>query len=104
MTSTGSKKLDGVVETIKANEPQKLQGLALYSRFALAGAVCCSVTHGGLTPVDVYVFFFFLFLGSFYPIANRPLRSTRRRCSGRRKKFNIDADLCEAVDRFCTFS
>lgn len=31
------------------------QGLALYSRFALAGAVCCSVTHGGLTPVDVYV-------------------------------------------------
>ncbi|KAI9902180.1 hypothetical protein N3K66_003997 [Trichothecium roseum] len=53
MTSTGSKKLDGVVETIKANEPQKLQGFALYSRFALAGAVCCSVTHGGLTPVDV---------------------------------------------------
>ncbi|CAH0032249.1 hypothetical protein V2G26_001324 [Clonostachys chloroleuca] len=28
-------------------------GLALYSRFALAGAICCSVTHGGLTPVDV---------------------------------------------------
>ncbi|KAL1898924.1 mitochondrial phosphate carrier protein [Sporothrix stenoceras] len=28
-------------------------GLALYSRFALAGAVCCSVTHGALTPVDV---------------------------------------------------
>lgn len=28
-------------------------GLDLYSRFALAGAICCSVTHGGLTPVDV---------------------------------------------------
>ena len=38
-----------------ANTPEKLSGMALYSRFALAGAVCCSVTHGGLTPVDVYV-------------------------------------------------
>ncbi|RAL16728.1 putative mitochondrial phosphate carrier protein (Mir1) [Aspergillus homomorphus CBS 101889] len=28
-------------------------GLGLYSRFAFAGAVCCSVTHGALTPVDV---------------------------------------------------
>lgn len=27
----------------------------LYSKFALAGALCCSVTHGALTPVDVYV-------------------------------------------------
>ena len=44
-----------VVQTIKAEEPAKLSGLALYSRFALAGAVCCSVTHGALTPVDVYV-------------------------------------------------
>lgn len=34
---------------------QPLSGVALYSRFALAGAVCCSVTHGALTPVDVYV-------------------------------------------------
>jgi len=33
--------------------PEKLSGVALYSRFALAGAVCCSVTHGALTPVDV---------------------------------------------------
>ncbi|CEJ60847.1 Putative Mitochondrial phosphate carrier protein [Penicillium brasilianum] len=33
--------------------PKKLSGIDLYSRFALAGAVCCSVTHGGLTPVDV---------------------------------------------------
>ncbi|PGH28242.1 hypothetical protein AJ80_00133 [Polytolypa hystricis UAMH7299] len=28
-------------------------GLSLYSRFAFAGAVCCSFTHGILTPVDV---------------------------------------------------
>ncbi|CAH0017881.1 unnamed protein product [Clonostachys rhizophaga] len=29
------------------------QGIDLYSRFALAGAVGCSVTHGAFTPVDV---------------------------------------------------
>lgn len=34
-------------------EPKKLSGIGLYSRFAFAGAVCCSVTHGALTPVDV---------------------------------------------------
>ncbi|KAI7829859.1 mitochondrial carrier domain-containing protein [Gamsiella multidivaricata] len=28
-------------------------GVALYARFALAGAICCGVTHGSLTPVDV---------------------------------------------------
>ncbi|KAI1319786.1 mitochondrial phosphate carrier protein [Mortierella claussenii] len=28
-------------------------GAALYARFALAGAICCGVTHGALTPVDV---------------------------------------------------
>jgi len=33
--------------------PEKLSGISLYSRFAFAGAVCCSVTHGALTPVDV---------------------------------------------------
>lgn len=36
-------------------KPAQLSGAALYSRFALAGAICCSVTHGALTPVDVYV-------------------------------------------------
>lgn len=30
------------------------EGLDLISRFAFAGAVCCSVTHGAFTPVDVY--------------------------------------------------
>lgn len=33
--------------------PERLSGISLYSRFAFAGAVCCSVTHGALTPVDV---------------------------------------------------
>jgi solute carrier family 25 phosphate transporter 3 len=53
MTSTGSTKLDAIKQNVTANTPEKLSGLALYSRFAFAGAVCCSVTHGGLTPVDV---------------------------------------------------
>lgn len=44
-----------IKDAIKANEPAKLSPLALYSRFAFAGAVCCSVTHGAFTPVDVYV-------------------------------------------------
>ncbi|KAI4257941.1 MAG: hypothetical protein LQ352_001447 [Teloschistes flavicans] len=52
-TSTGSSKIDAAKQVVAAQTPEKLSGLALYSRFALAGAVCCSVTHGGLTPVDV---------------------------------------------------
>jgi solute carrier family 25 phosphate transporter 3 len=52
-TSTGSTKVDAVVQKVAANTPEKLTGVQLYSRFALAGAICCSVTHGGLTPVDV---------------------------------------------------
>lgn len=28
-------------------------GVDLYARFALAGALCCAITHGGMTPVDV---------------------------------------------------
>lgn len=31
------------------------EGIDLYSRFALAGALGCSVTHGAFTPVDVCV-------------------------------------------------
>ncbi|KAK0663602.1 Mitochondrial phosphate carrier protein [Lasiodiplodia hormozganensis] len=30
-----------------------LSGFQLYWRFGFAGAVCCSLTHGALTPVDV---------------------------------------------------
>ncbi|KAL0485806.1 mitochondrial phosphate carrier protein MIR1 [Acrasis kona] len=32
---------------------KRLTGVDLYSRFALAGALCCAITHGALTPVDV---------------------------------------------------
>ena len=39
----------------QAATQKKPEGLALYSRFAFAGAVCCSLTHGAFTPVDVYV-------------------------------------------------
>ncbi|KAI8882896.1 mitochondrial carrier [Backusella circina FSU 941] len=28
-------------------------GANLYARFALAGAICCAITHGAMTPVDV---------------------------------------------------
>lgn len=28
-------------------------GVDLYSRFALAGALCCAITHGAMTPIDV---------------------------------------------------
>ena len=53
-TSTGSVKLDAIKQTAEAKlEPKKLTGLNLYGRFAFAGAVCCSVTHGALTPIDV---------------------------------------------------
>ncbi|ELR06344.1 mitochondrial phosphate carrier protein [Pseudogymnoascus destructans] len=41
------------VAVVKAETPEKLSGAALYSRFAIAGALCCSITHGALTPVDV---------------------------------------------------
>ncbi|KAI1842891.1 hypothetical protein JX265_012020 [Neoarthrinium moseri] len=48
-----SGKIDAAVKEVKANAPGQMSGFQLYSRFALAGAICCSVTHGGLTPVDV---------------------------------------------------
>ncbi|KAI0154397.1 mitochondrial carrier [Xylariaceae sp. FL1272] len=53
MSSSPIDAADAMARKAAANTPEKLSGLALYSRFALAGAVCCSVTHGGLTPVDV---------------------------------------------------
>jgi solute carrier family 25 phosphate transporter 3 len=53
MASNASAKVDAAIHKVTDNAPEKLSGFALYSRFALAGAVCCSVTHGGLTPVDV---------------------------------------------------
>ncbi|RDL39490.1 Mitochondrial carrier [Venustampulla echinocandica] len=50
MAAPTTPKIDAAIQEIA---PQKLSGVQLYSRFALAGAVCCSVTHGALTPVDV---------------------------------------------------
>jgi solute carrier family 25 phosphate transporter 3 len=35
-------------------EIKKPEGFDLYSRFAVAGALGCSITHGAFTPVDVY--------------------------------------------------
>ncbi|KAK3209265.1 hypothetical protein GRF29_69g1271415 [Pseudopithomyces chartarum] len=52
-SSTGSVKLDAIKATAAAANPNAPKGLDLYSRFAFAGAVCCAVTHGGFTPVDV---------------------------------------------------
>jgi hypothetical protein len=56
-TATGSSKLDAVkAKTMAAHiDPTAPTGVNLYARFAFAGAVCCSLTHGALTPVDVYV-------------------------------------------------
>lgn len=54
-TSTGSAKVDAVVQKAAAAVPGTPTGFDLYARFALAGAIGCSVTHGALTPVDVYV-------------------------------------------------
>ena len=55
MAEKAQAKVDAVAQKVigAAGGQEKLSGVALYSRFALAGAICCSVTHGGLTPVDV---------------------------------------------------
>lgn len=42
-----------VKDTIQAKVAPQPTGAALYARFAFAGAVCCAVTHGAFTPVDV---------------------------------------------------
>ena len=52
MSSNAPAPVQQVAEKV-APAPQKMSGLQLYSGFAFAGAVCCSVTHGALTPVDV---------------------------------------------------
>ena len=38
---------------MSAATDNKPKGADLYARFAFAGAMCCSITHGALTPVDV---------------------------------------------------
>ncbi|KAI9668558.1 MAG: mitochondrial phosphate carrier protein [Alyxoria varia] len=52
-TSSPSDALKQAKEAAQASEPKQLSSVGLYSRFAFAGAVCCSITHGGFTPVDV---------------------------------------------------
>ncbi|KAJ5945345.1 hypothetical protein N7516_005513 [Penicillium verrucosum] len=32
---------------------EEMSSLSLYSRFAFAGAMCCAITHGAATPLDV---------------------------------------------------
>ncbi|TIA36423.1 hypothetical protein D6C79_08304 [Aureobasidium pullulans] len=39
-----------LAQAITKKQPE---GIDLYARFALAGALGCSITHGGFTPVDV---------------------------------------------------
>ncbi|ELU44847.1 inorganic phosphate transporter [Rhizoctonia solani AG-1 IA] len=50
-----SDKVDSAKSAVKAtvNSSKPPTGADLYARFAFAGAVCCAVTHGALTPVDV---------------------------------------------------
>ena len=48
-------RIDAAASKTTPIRPDNLTGLQLYSRYAFAGAICCSVTHGILTPVDVSV-------------------------------------------------
>lgn len=45
--------MGSIVANAPAEPSSRPKGADLYARFAFAGAVCCSVTHGALTPVDV---------------------------------------------------
>ncbi|KAJ5948253.1 mitochondrial phosphate carrier protein [Penicillium verhagenii] len=38
---------------VAVQAPAGPSGLDLYSRFAFAGAMCCAITHGAATPLDV---------------------------------------------------
>ncbi|TQS34525.1 hypothetical protein Golomagni_05086 [Golovinomyces magnicellulatus] len=53
--SNSSANVNAAIKEIAPSNTEKLSGISLYSRYALAGALCCSVTHGGLTPVDVFL-------------------------------------------------
>lgn len=48
-------RIDAASSKTTPMRPGKMTGQQLYSRYAFAGAICCSVTHGVLTPVDVSV-------------------------------------------------
>lgn len=55
VANTELMRIDAAASKTTLARPGKLSGLQLYSRYAFAGAICCSVTHGVLTPVDVSV-------------------------------------------------
>lgn len=59
-----------------ADTQKKPEGVALYARFAFAGAVCCSVTHGAFTPVDVYVTSSFDLRRANFDVGSRPRSSS----------------------------
>ncbi|KAL7420579.1 mitochondrial phosphate carrier protein [Cryptotrichosporon argae] len=46
-------KAQDAADAVKAAAKPSPTGADLYSRFALAGALGCAITHGALTPVDV---------------------------------------------------
>jgi len=46
--------IPSVVESVKAASPAKLDyGLDYYLKGALAGGICCGITHGAVCPIDV---------------------------------------------------
>jgi hypothetical protein len=51
-----------IMSSIQTQAAVAPTGASLYARFALAGAICCGVTHGALTPVgkwSISLFYFF---------------------------------------------
>merc|ERR1719352_294780 len=46
--------IPSVLEKVKAVAPQKLDfGIDYYLKGALAGGICCGITHGAVCPIDV---------------------------------------------------
>merc|ERR1719253_1120569 len=46
--------IPSVLEKVKAAAPQKLDfGIDYYLKGALAGGICCGITHGAVCPIDV---------------------------------------------------
>eukprot|EP00981_Chlorochromonas_danica_P010354 scaffold3152_cov256-Ochromonas_danica.AAC.4 len=48
-----AQKMQKSEKTILATSSQQTYDLAYYVKGALAGGICCAITHGGLCPVDV---------------------------------------------------
>ena len=47
------KDVKGAVNVQSPVKPAGPTGVDLYARFALAGSLCCCITHGAMTPIDV---------------------------------------------------